>query len=292
MKAISFPYEFTMIRLQFLINNVNLVLSENALIDTYTWRELRLAPSDTLVNVFDYHESKDGKHIYKSFVANDATVMIDGYKPSIKNKGRAFFDFELSSLSDYLFSGKAVKGYTSQNLYRYENDFDWNFNNLQWLARYHSGIGLKVFGAKCSRYHVGIHFNCGTPKNAVRLRDYWFENVELKNFPAKNKHRHIHFNGNQICYFNCPSYVKGSKKEPNQTIALYTVGKYLRAEYRRNTAASVRALINSSLGRRLKLENNLRSLSRPDVMNKILWRDLINFFGAADLVRIIKAYSL
>ncbi len=279
MKSIIFSY-----------GNVNFSLSQNALIDTIRFREFRRYASASLVKPYGYYQGVN--RIYKNFELNDTNVSVDGYQPTTINSYRAFFDVE-TSIAKYLFSGDNSKGYKYGS--EYLKNYHWNFNLLQGGIRANTGIGLSVFRSGISRIHFDINFDCGTPRNAEKLRDFLFDAGTIPHLPNKYPYENTR-------YWNCRSYIlddddkrktdnDGLLVQPNRTFALYTKGRYLHGETRYNNSASVRGLIKSKFGKSLILENNFKSFSQLENMNKILWRDLIHLFAESDRERILEAYK-
>lgn len=268
----------------FSYNSVNALISENALIDTFRFR----------VIPFTYSPKE-----FDSFESNNTAVLIHNHKPHLLNSFRAFNDIQVS-IAKYLYGGNNFCfDFNDYRMREYQKHHAAIFKNLESDIKTNAGIAFDIFAAPCSRLHLALNVQCESFQNAARLRDYFYETVNLRYLPNKWKDKNT-------CYWNCPSYIpddddkrkkltrlNGSLVQSNQTLALYPTGNSkLRFEYRRNNAASVQRLIASGFGASLKLENNFRSLSQPEAMNAIFWHTVRHFFDAEIQRLIVKSFSL
>ncbi len=276
MKSITFNY-----------GKVNFSAPFLPLLDKYRGRipNRRRFTNDVILK-FEY---SDINHIWTNFELEKAVIRVDGCHPAECNGFHGFLDVELSP-HKYLFGGDNSGGFTPSNHYLYRNNFDWNFNNLQWNIRHRTGTKFNIFKSACSRLHVDMNFDCGTPQKAKKLRDDWYENIELPYLPNKI----IPQDYPETRYWNNRSYILDGTKaiQSNKTFALYPKGKILHAEIRYNNPQSVYSLINSSMGKALGLRNNFKSFSQQNVMNEIFWKTAIKLFAEPDKEKIKNRYSL
>lgn len=256
-------------RLHFNIGGVNFSARENALADTLRFRVPYVSTS---------------RRKFERFKIDNSFVRVVRHPPSDANGWHGRNDIQISVAKNM---GGGTNNQVEFNDYRrrdYKRRHTAIFTALQAAISSKSGIVFDIFNSQCSRYHVAVNLQCESLADAERLRDFWFETVDLRYLPVKRRHK-------TTCYWNCRSY-DGTGK-PNQCFAVYPTGKdKLRLEYRRNNSQSVEGLIKSSVGKSLKLENKFRSLSQPKTMNAVFWNTARHFFTAEDQEKLLAHYRL
>lgn len=247
------------------------------------------APEYPLIDTFRFRVPyvSSPRRAFDRYEIDKTAVLVNRRRPSQSNGWHGYNDIQ-TSVAKYLGGGE--NNQVEFNDYRrrdYRKHHTAIFTALQADIGTHSGINFNIFDSHCSRYHVALNLQCDNRQDAERLRDYWFESVNLRYLPNKHKHKNS-------CYWNCKSY-DGSQTQPNQTFVIYPTGKNkLRLEYRRNDIASVRGMLKSSLAASLKLEHSFGSLSQPKAMNGVFWHTARHFFTAEDKEKIfgtVGAYS-
>lgn len=255
--------------LSFICGNVNFSIPENALADTLRYR-------------VPYVSTPRRK--FERFKLNNSFVRVARHPPCDANGWHGRNDIQIS-VAKYLSGGE--NNQVEFNDYRrrdYEKRHTIIFADLQADIIKASGINFNIFDSQWSRYHVALNLQCKSFADAEKLRDYWFESVNLRYLPVKRRHK-------TTCYWNCRSY-DGTGK-PNQCFAVYPTGKdKLRLEYRRNNSQSVAGLIKSSIAKSLTLENNFRCLSQPETMNAVFWHTARHFFTADEQKKLLAHYRL
>lgn len=249
--------------------SVNFSIPEHPLIDSFGW-------------LTSYQFSPHGLNKFK--VDNDVAVLVNRRMPSDLNGWHGLTNIQIS-IAKYLGGGE--NNQVEFNSYRrrdYQKRHKDIFTPLQDIICSKSGIDFDIFRSPSSRLHIALNLQCESRSDAAKLRDYFFETVNLRYLPVKRQKENTR-------YWNCPSY-DGTGK-PNQCFAVYPTGKgKLRLEYRRNNTKSVRSLVNSKCGELLSLENNFGSLSHPEMMNHIFWNTAIHFFKPEDRRKIVKSFRL
>lgn len=255
--------------LSFISGNVKFTVPENALIDTFRFR---VGYVSTPRRKFDEYQ------------IDNTSVLVNRRRPAQANGWHGYNDIQ-TSVAKYLGGGENNQvEFTDYRRRDYKKHHTAIFTALQNDIGKASGIGFNIFDAMSSRLHTAVNLQCESFADAERLRDYFFETVNLRYLTDKRRHK-------ATCYWNCPSY-KGSGK-PNQCFAIYPTGNNkLRFEYRRNNMRSVQDMFKTKFAKVSKLENNFKSLSKPETMNRIFWNTAIYFFNSEDRKIIVKSFSL
>jgi hypothetical protein len=177
--------------------NVNFSIAENALIDTIRFRVPYVASP---------------RRAFDAYQVNNTSVLVNRRRPSQSNGWHGRNDIQIS-IAKYLGGGtNNLIEFNDYHVKKYRKEYASMFADLQADIGKRSGIGFNIFNSQCSRLHVALNLQCKSFADAERLRDYWFESVNLRYLPVKRRRK-------TTCYWNCRSY-DGTGK-PNQTFAIY-----------------------------------------------------------------------
>jgi hypothetical protein len=235
----------------------------------------------------DYAEDGEN-HFYKNFILNGATFSVD----SRRNEWREFTDIKFS-VTKYLFGGSNNRSFRRESDYR--NKLSYEFMGLQYLLRRETGIEFSIYKTPLVRYDVAGLFDCASLAGAEYYRDYAYENVSIPFLTNKREHLNTRYFNNRSAYSVLqPGFGEQPEilKQPERAFVLYPSGRNCREESRYYTADSIRVLLNSQLGQKLGLENNLRCFLDAEVMSHIFWQDGIHLIPPPEREKVIKTYGL
>jgi hypothetical protein len=279
------------------LGKVKALLSENALIDTATWRVKHDFPDLLTAREFDYYRDKDNEnHFYKELRMGGATFSIDLYR----NQWREFADIQFS-LAKLLRDGTNLRGF--KRPIDFENTLRYKLMGLQQWLKERTGIeNLSFKESPFRRVDFAVNLRLQNNSEAKWARDYLYDNeiphfLQNPNVTSDCPDPDAKYFNNRACVESFqPDDEEGNeeakRKAPERGFAIYTVNNILRLEPRYYTLDSIRALTESGLGKQLQLENNLPSFCKVAVMNRIFFDTARHLFLPAEQEKIRTAFGL